>query len=58
MDGQRSLKALLSPLDGAQPGEAGFLRRFTWPKVTAIRTLRHGADLAIELSEEERAGVD
>jgi RHH-type proline utilization regulon transcriptional repressor/proline dehydrogenase/delta 1-pyrroline-5-carboxylate dehydrogenase len=52
-EGQRSLKALLSPLDGAQPGEAGFLRRFTWPKVTAIRTLRHGADLTFDLVEDE-----
>ena len=47
-EGQRSLKALLSPLDGPQPGEPGFLRRFTWPKVVAVRTLRHGADLALE----------
>jgi len=48
---QRSLKALLSPLDGPQPGEAGFLRRFALPKVVAIRTLRHGADLALESAD-------
>lgn len=42
---QRGLKALLSTLDGPQPGEAGFLRRFALPKVIAVRTLRHGADL-------------
>jgi RHH-type transcriptional regulator, proline utilization regulon repressor / proline dehydrogenase / delta 1-pyrroline-5-carboxylate dehydrogenase len=47
-EGQRSLKALLSPLDGAQPGEPGFTLRFAWPKVIATRTLRHGAELAIE----------
>ena len=47
-EGARSLKALLSPLDGPQPGEPGFLRRFAWPRVVAIRTLRHGADLAFE----------
>ena len=52
-EGQRSLKALLSPLDGAQPGEPGFLRRFALPKVIAIRTLRHGADLAIEMAGAE-----
>ena len=46
--GQRSLKVLISPLDGPQPGEPGFLRRFTWPRVVAVRTLRHGADLAFE----------
>jgi len=45
--GQRSLKAMLSPIDGPQPGEPGFLRRFAWPRVTAIRTLRHGADLGL-----------
>ena len=48
--GQRSLKALLSPSDGVQPGEPGFLLRFAWPKVIAVRTLRHGAELAIEAS--------
>jgi hypothetical protein len=47
-DGQRALKALVSPLDGPQPGERGFTQRFAWPRVVAIRTLRHGADLAIE----------
>ena len=51
-EGQRGLKALLSPLDGAQPGEAGFLRRFALPKVVAIRTLRHGADLALEVRDD------
>jgi len=44
-EGQRGPKAMLSPLDGPQPGESGFLQRFAWPRVTAIRTLRHGADL-------------
>lgn len=44
---QRGLKAMLGPLDGPQPGEEGFLRRFAWPRVTAIRTLRHGADLRV-----------
>jgi hypothetical protein len=48
VEGQRGLKALISALDGPQPGEDGFARRFAWPKVVAIRTLRHGADLAIE----------
>ncbi len=47
-EGARSLKALFSPLDGPQPGEPGFLRRFAWPRVIAVRTLRHGADLAFE----------
>lgn len=46
-EGQRGLKALLSPLDGPQPGEPGFVRRFAWPKVVATRTLRHGANLAL-----------
>ena len=54
VEGQRSLKGLLSPLDGAQPGEPGFLRRFAWPKMVAVRTLRHGADLALEAAD----GVD
>ena len=53
-EGQRSLKALLSPLDGPQPGEPGFLRRFAWPKTVAVRTLRHGADLALEAGNGER----
>ena len=48
LEGQRGLKALISTLDGPQPGEDGFARRFAWPKTIAIRTLRHGADLAIE----------
>jgi RHH-type proline utilization regulon transcriptional repressor/proline dehydrogenase/delta 1-pyrroline-5-carboxylate dehydrogenase len=48
---QRWLKALLSPLDGPQPAEIGFLRRFAWPKVIAIRTLRHGADLALDVAD-------
>ena len=56
-EGQRTLKALLSPLDGAQPGEAGFLRRFALPKVVAIRTLRHGADLTFELDEDDPAAL-
>jgi RHH-type transcriptional regulator, proline utilization regulon repressor / proline dehydrogenase / delta 1-pyrroline-5-carboxylate dehydrogenase len=47
-EGQRALKSLLSPLDGPQPGEPGFMQRFAWPRVIAIRTLRHGADLALE----------
>ncbi len=45
--GQSGMKALLSSLDGPQPTEPGFMRRFAWPKVIAIRTLRHGADLAL-----------
>jgi len=52
-EGQRWLKALLSPLDGPQPGEPGFLRRFAWAKTIAIRTLRHGAELAIEPAADE-----
>ena len=51
-EGQRSLKALLSALDGPQPGEPGFLRRFAWPTLVAVRTLRHGADLALEAADE------
>lgn len=47
---QRGLKAMLTTLDGPQPGEAGFLQRFAWPRVTAIRTLRHGADLRVRTS--------
>ena len=46
--GQRSLKTLLSRLDGPQAGEPGFVRRFAWPKVVAVRTLRHGADLGLD----------
>ncbi len=46
--GQRGLKALLSSLDGPRPGEQGFVQRFASPRVVAIRTLRHGADLALE----------
>ena len=46
--GQRSLKTLLSRLDGPQAGELGFVRRFAWPKVVAVRTLRHGADLGLD----------
>ena len=49
LPGQRSLKALLSTLDGPQAGEPGFLRRFAWPKVVAVRTLRHGAELGLEV---------
>lgn len=52
-DGRRVLRALLSPLDGPQPGEAGFLRRFALAKVVAIRTLRHGADLTLEGFEDD-----
>jgi hypothetical protein len=52
VEGQRSLKALLSRLDGPQPGEPGFARRFAWPRVVAVRTLRHGADLALETAAE------
>ena len=48
-EGQRWLKALLSPLEGPQPGEPGFMRRFAWSKTIAVRTLRHGADLGLEL---------
>ena len=51
--GQRSLKALLSPLDGPQPLDPGFVRRFAWPKVVAVNTLRHGADLALEAGSED-----
>ena len=47
-EGRTALKSLLSPLDGAQPGEPGFVQRFAWPRVIATRTLRHGADLALE----------
>ena len=46
--GQRSLKTLVSRLDGPQAGEPGFVRRFAWPKVVAVRTLRHGADLGLD----------
>ncbi|MFA7248002.1 MAG: proline dehydrogenase family protein [Dehalococcoidia bacterium] len=47
---ERSLRALISTLDGPQPGEPGFVRRFSWSKVVAIRTLRHGAELGLEAS--------
>ena len=47
-EGQRSLKALLSRLDGPQAGEPGFVQRFAWPRVVAVRTLRHGADLGLD----------
>ncbi|MGE0135076.1 MAG: proline dehydrogenase family protein [Dehalococcoidia bacterium] len=53
-EGPASLKALVSPLDGPQPGEAGFVRRFAWPRAIAVRTLRHGADLALERREPHR----
>jgi inactivated superfamily I helicase len=43
--GARGLKALLTSLEGPQPGEAGFARRFAHPRAIAICTLRHGADL-------------
>ncbi len=52
-EGQRSLKALLSRLDGPQAGEPGFVQRFAWPKVVAVRTLRHGADLGLDPVEAE-----
>ncbi len=52
--GQRSLKALLSRLDGPQAGEPGFVRRFAWPKVVAVRTLRHGADLGLDPVEAQK----
>jgi RHH-type proline utilization regulon transcriptional repressor/proline dehydrogenase/delta 1-pyrroline-5-carboxylate dehydrogenase len=52
LDGARGLRPLLSPFDGPQPVEPGFLHRFAWPRVIAIRTLRHGADLALEPSRE------
>lgn len=47
-DGARGLRSLLSAFDGPQPGEPGFVQRFAWPRVVAVRTLRHGADLALE----------
>jgi RHH-type transcriptional regulator, proline utilization regulon repressor / proline dehydrogenase / delta 1-pyrroline-5-carboxylate dehydrogenase len=50
-EGQPWLKALLAPLDGPQPGEPGFLHRFAWPRVVAVRTLRHGADLSLAMDE-------
>ncbi|MGE3856393.1 MAG: proline dehydrogenase family protein [Dehalococcoidia bacterium] len=50
VEGQTGMKALLSPLDGPQPREPGFLRRFAWPKVVATRTLRHGANLTLALA--------
>ncbi len=54
--GQRALKTLIGTLDGPQPGEPGFVRRFALPRVVAIRTLRHGADLAIETGAATEAG--
>jgi hypothetical protein len=48
-DGDAGLRAMLTSLDGPQPGEAGFLQRFTWPRVIAVRTLRHGADLHLAM---------
>lgn len=51
---QRGLKAMLSPLDGPQPGEEGFLQRFAWPRITAVRTLRHGADLGLGAPDDAR----
>lgn len=53
-EGRTALKALLSPLDGPQPGEPGFVQRFAWPRVVAVRTLRHGADLALEGGRDRR----
>ena len=48
---QQGLKALLTRFEGPQPGEPGFLHRFALPKVVAVRTLRHGADLALEAAD-------
>jgi delta 1-pyrroline-5-carboxylate dehydrogenase len=45
--GQTWLKALISMADGPRPAEAGFLRRLSLPKVVAVQTLRHGADLEL-----------
>jgi len=46
-EARQGLKTELSPLDGPQPTEPGFIRRFAWPRVIATRTLRHGADLTL-----------
>lgn len=48
-DGDAGLRAMLTSLDGPQPRETGFLQRFTWPRVIAVRTLRHGADLHLAM---------
>ena len=53
VEGQRGLKALISTVDGPQPGEPGFVQRFAWPKLVAVRTLRHGADLAFDVGGDE-----
>ncbi len=45
--GQRWLKKLITLAEGPRPGEPGFVRRFAHPKVVAIKTLRHGADLEL-----------
>jgi len=45
--GQRNMPAFLSEADGPGLDEPGFLRRFALPRTIAIRTLRHGADLAL-----------
>ncbi len=44
--GSRGLKALLTALEGPQPEEPGFTRRFTAPRAIAICTLRYGAEFA------------
>ena len=54
-EGARGLKALISNLDGPRPGDPGFARRFAWPRVIAVRTLRHGADLALDAPREDGA---
>lgn len=47
------LKALISLADGPAPGQAGFLRRFAYPKTVAIRTLHLGAELDLPLLTRE-----
>ena len=46
--GQRWLKALISVGDGPLPGEPGFLRQFAHPRVVAVQTIRHGAQLEFD----------
>jgi acyl-CoA reductase-like NAD-dependent aldehyde dehydrogenase len=55
---QRSLKALISRLDGPQATEPGFVRRFAWPKLVAVHTLRHGADLGLDVLRDATSGRD
>jgi RHH-type proline utilization regulon transcriptional repressor/proline dehydrogenase/delta 1-pyrroline-5-carboxylate dehydrogenase len=45
--GQRWLKALISMADSLRPSEPGFLRLFAHPKVVAVQSLRHGANLEL-----------